>query len=64
MKAAGKSVSLEERAARDGFAIVREVVSEDDIADLKAMLGQSELPRSRAGMRHAMRNASVAALLD
>jgi hypothetical protein len=30
--------------------------------DLRAMLDRSELPRSRAGMRHALRNAGVAAL--
>jgi ectoine hydroxylase-related dioxygenase (phytanoyl-CoA dioxygenase family) len=32
------------------------------VADLLAVLEQSELPRSRAGMRHAMRNENVAAV--
>src|SRR6202795_1819083 len=62
MTVADKSRSLQERVASDGFAIIPEAVSECEIADLQAMLDRSELPRSRAGMRHAMRNASVAAL--
>lgn len=62
MRVADKSRSLQERVASDGFAIIPEVVSEGEIAELQVMLDQSGLPRSRAGMRHAMRNASVAAL--
>jgi ectoine hydroxylase-related dioxygenase (phytanoyl-CoA dioxygenase family) len=62
MRVADNSSSPEERISSDGFAIIPEVVSACQIADLKAMLDRSELPRSRAGMRHAMRNATVAAL--
>jgi ectoine hydroxylase-related dioxygenase (phytanoyl-CoA dioxygenase family) len=62
MRVTGKLVPLEERVARDGFAIVPGVVSEHEIADLEAMLDQSGLPQSRAGMRHVMRNSGVAAL--
>jgi ectoine hydroxylase-related dioxygenase (phytanoyl-CoA dioxygenase family) len=62
MTVADKSKSLEERVANDGFAIIPGVVSECEIADLRAVLDRSELRRSRAGMRHALRNAGVAAL--
>jgi hypothetical protein len=60
MRVADKSRSPEERVSSDGFAIIPEVVSECEIADLKSMLDRSELPRSRAGMRHAIRNPRVA----
>ena len=62
MRVTDKSRSLQERVSSDGFAIIPNVLPESEIADLQAMLDQSELPRSRAGMRHAMRNTSVAAL--
>jgi ectoine hydroxylase-related dioxygenase (phytanoyl-CoA dioxygenase family) len=51
-----------ERVSTDGFAILSDVISERKIFELGATLEQSELPRSRAGMRHAMRNESVAAV--
>jgi ectoine hydroxylase-related dioxygenase (phytanoyl-CoA dioxygenase family) len=54
--------SLQERVLSDGFAIVPHALPEREVADLLAVLEQSELPRSRAGMRHAMRNANVAAI--
>jgi ectoine hydroxylase-related dioxygenase (phytanoyl-CoA dioxygenase family) len=62
MRIIDKFVSLEERISKDGFAIVPGVVSEGEIAGLLAMLDQSGLPRSRAGLRHAMRNSGVATL--
>jgi|SRR5580700_7270102 ectoine hydroxylase-related dioxygenase (phytanoyl-CoA dioxygenase family) len=62
MRVTDKSRSLQERVSIDGFAVIPNVLSESEIAGLQAMLDQSELPRSRAGMRHAMRNASVATL--
>ncbi len=62
MRVTDKSRSLQERVSNDGFAIIPNALPEPEIADLLAALGQSELPRSRAGMRHAMRNARVAAL--
>jgi ectoine hydroxylase-related dioxygenase (phytanoyl-CoA dioxygenase family) len=52
--------SLQERILSDGFAIVPNALPEREVADLLAMIEQSELPRSRAGMRHAMRNESAA----
>ncbi|HJX94185.1 MAG TPA: phytanoyl-CoA dioxygenase family protein [Candidatus Acidoferrum sp.] len=54
--------SLQERVLSDGFAIVPNALPEREVADLLAVLEQSELPRSRAGMRHAMRNENVAAV--
>jgi ectoine hydroxylase-related dioxygenase (phytanoyl-CoA dioxygenase family) len=62
MQIAGKSMSLVERVSKNGFAILPGVISEGEIGLLKVTLEQSGLPRSRAGMRHAMRNADVAAL--
>jgi ectoine hydroxylase-related dioxygenase (phytanoyl-CoA dioxygenase family) len=62
MTVADKSRSLHERVSTDGFAILPDVISEREIAGLVAILQRSELPRSRAGMRHAMRNESVAAV--
>jgi Phytanoyl-CoA dioxygenase (PhyH) len=44
-----------------GFAIVPEVLPQKDVNRLLNELGMSTLPRSRAGMRHAMRNLRVAA---
>jgi ectoine hydroxylase-related dioxygenase (phytanoyl-CoA dioxygenase family) len=61
MRVTDNFATLGERISKDGFAIVPEVVSEREIADLEAMLDHSELPRSRAGLRHVMRNSGVAA---
>jgi ectoine hydroxylase-related dioxygenase (phytanoyl-CoA dioxygenase family) len=62
MRVADKSKWLQERVSSDGFAIIPSVLPEREIANLEAVLDRSELPRSRAGMRHAMRNESVASL--
>jgi len=62
MTLAGRLTCLHERVSTDGFAILSDVISEREISDLHATLNQSGLPRSRAGMRHAMRNESVAAV--
>jgi ectoine hydroxylase-related dioxygenase (phytanoyl-CoA dioxygenase family) len=62
MRVTEKSGSVQERVSIDGFAVIPNVLPESQIAGLQAMLEQSELPRSRAGMRHAMRNAGVATL--
>ncbi len=61
MRVTDNFATLGERISKDGFAIVREVVSEREIADLEAMLDHSELLRSLAGLRHVMRNSGVAA---
>jgi ectoine hydroxylase-related dioxygenase (phytanoyl-CoA dioxygenase family) len=62
MQLAGKSGSLLERVSAEGFAVLPEVISKREIDVLQVTLERSGLPRSRAGMRHAMRNAHVAAL--
>jgi ectoine hydroxylase-related dioxygenase (phytanoyl-CoA dioxygenase family) len=62
MQIAEKSRSLVERVSKDGFAILPNVISERETSDLIVSLQRGKLPRSRAGMRHAMRNAAVAAL--
>jgi len=54
--------SVQERVLSDGFAIVPNALPEREVANLLTVLGQSELPRSRAGIRHAMRNEIVAAV--
>jgi len=43
-----------------GFAIIPCVISQTDISALLQELSISNLPRSRAGLRHAMRSAPVA----
>jgi ectoine hydroxylase-related dioxygenase (phytanoyl-CoA dioxygenase family) len=56
------SRSLPERVLSEGFAIIPDALPKREVAGLLEVLEQSALPRSRAGMRHAMRNESVAAL--
>jgi ectoine hydroxylase-related dioxygenase (phytanoyl-CoA dioxygenase family) len=51
---------LHESVGSDGFAIIPNVFPESEVAGLHAAIGRSDLTRSRAGMRHAMRNVSVA----
>src|SRR5690349_6654711 len=62
MRVADKSQSLQERILSGGFAVVPGIFPEREISELLAILQRSSLPRSRAGMRHAMRNLNVAAL--
>ncbi len=62
MQIAGRSRSLAERVSKDGFASIPGIISEREIDRLQVTLKQSALPRSRAGMRHAMRSAGVAAV--
>jgi ectoine hydroxylase-related dioxygenase (phytanoyl-CoA dioxygenase family) len=61
MRVPDKSQSLQERISSDGFAVIPCVFAEREILELLAILERSGLPRSRAGMRHAMRNLNVAA---
>lgn len=60
MQVADKPRSFHERISTDGFVILPDIISEREISDLHAALERAGLPRSRAGMRHAMRNESVA----
>ena len=48
----------------EGFAIIPSVFSSREISDAINSLAQSHLPRSRAGIRHAMRDSSVAMLAN
>jgi ectoine hydroxylase-related dioxygenase (phytanoyl-CoA dioxygenase family) len=47
---------------KHGFAIIPELVRRQDIDGLLEELNKANLPRSRAGMRHAMRLPAVAAI--
>jgi ectoine hydroxylase-related dioxygenase (phytanoyl-CoA dioxygenase family) len=62
MRLADKSRSVKSPIVGEGFAIVPDVLPETQIAALLAGLEKSDLPRSRAGLRHAMRIESIAAL--
>jgi hypothetical protein len=62
MQATEKLQPLQEGISTDGFAIVPNALPEREVAELLAVLEQSELPPSRAGMRPVMRNESVAAI--
>jgi ectoine hydroxylase-related dioxygenase (phytanoyl-CoA dioxygenase family) len=59
---ADKSGALCKRVSAEGFAIVPDILPEKEIAALLAGLEKSDLPRSRAGLRHAMRIESIATL--
>jgi ectoine hydroxylase-related dioxygenase (phytanoyl-CoA dioxygenase family) len=62
MRVADSSQSLQARISSEGFAVIPGVFPNGEISELLAILERSGLPRSRAGMRHAMRNLNVAAL--
>jgi hypothetical protein len=52
---------FEEQGIRDqGFAIVSNVFAEDEIGALTGKLGNSRLHRTRAGIRHALRDPLIA----
>ncbi len=55
-------MALLERVTNDGFDIISEVLAQDETVALRDELERSHLPRSRAGIRHGMRHAAVAAL--
>lgn len=48
--------------AKQGFAILREVLTRGDVDQLAESLARNPLPRTRAGMRHALRNPAVLAV--
>ncbi|HTQ60809.1 MAG TPA: phytanoyl-CoA dioxygenase family protein [Candidatus Solibacter sp.] len=62
MLAKDSMLTIPQQIENYGFAIVPEVLSDAEISALCTALRLSELPRSRAGIRHAMKDASVAAL--
>jgi ectoine hydroxylase-related dioxygenase (phytanoyl-CoA dioxygenase family) len=49
------------RVEKDGYAIETQVFGKTEIAQLIAQIGSAGLPRSRAGIRHAMKHPVVAA---
>src|SRR5271154_960119 len=51
---------LRKQIKEHGFAIERDVLAASEIAHLLGELRVADLPRSRAGIRHAMQHASVA----
>jgi ectoine hydroxylase-related dioxygenase (phytanoyl-CoA dioxygenase family) len=62
MRVDEKSVVLLERIVNDGFAVMPNVFSEVEMVALGEQLECSDLPRSRAGIRHAMRLTTVSVL--
>lgn len=46
----------------EGYGLIPNVFSQAEVPSLLEELGRAGLPRSRAGVRHAMRNASIAGL--
>jgi len=53
-------LNLNRSIAEQGFAIIPEVLRPDELTKLFSDLSQSDLPRSKAGIRHAMKLPSVA----
>lgn len=52
-----------ERAIQEqGFGIINDSLAQQDVDDLLEELSQANLPRSRAGVRHAMKLATVATI--
>jgi hypothetical protein len=52
-----------DQVAADGFAIVPEVISPGEITHLLKEIVDHPLPRSRAGLRHAMRHETISAFV-
>lgn len=59
MRTQAPEIAFAEQIARDGFAVVPGVLSDSETAALVEHLKLSPLPRTRAGARHAMRDAAV-----
>jgi ectoine hydroxylase-related dioxygenase (phytanoyl-CoA dioxygenase family) len=56
------ALAFSDRIATDGFSLIEGVLSKNEITALAIELERSNLARSRAGIRHAMRDARVAAV--
>jgi ectoine hydroxylase-related dioxygenase (phytanoyl-CoA dioxygenase family) len=59
---AGDDLNSFEQVNKQGFAIIPEVLPNREIDRLETELGQTNLTRSRAGVRHAMSVGSVSAI--
>ncbi len=57
------ATALRDRIAEDGCAIIPDVVLADEVAGLLGKLCEKPLPRSRAGLRHALRHEAIAAFV-
>jgi ectoine hydroxylase-related dioxygenase (phytanoyl-CoA dioxygenase family) len=62
MSTESSALTFAQQIAADGFAIIPEMLCEREISLLCNQLELSNLPHSRAGIRHAMRDARVAAI--
>jgi ectoine hydroxylase-related dioxygenase (phytanoyl-CoA dioxygenase family) len=54
------AIDFQDRTTENGFAIIPDVISGHEVAQLLAELTQNSLPHSRAGLRHALRHKAVA----
>lgn len=59
MQTQAADIAFVAQIARDGFAVLPGVLGDSEIAALGSHLELSPLPRTRAGARHAMREAAV-----
>ena len=55
-------MALLEQVTSDGFAVIPEALAQAETVTLLEALERSDLPRSRAGIRHGMRHAPVAGM--
>ena len=57
-----KSLIWAKAIQEHGFGIIPNVLTQQDVDDLLEDVSRADLPRSRAGVRHAMKVATVAAI--
>ncbi len=57
-----KSLNWAKTIQEQGFEIIPNVLTQQDVDDLLEGVSRADLPRSRAGVRHAMKVATVAAI--
>jgi ectoine hydroxylase-related dioxygenase (phytanoyl-CoA dioxygenase family) len=62
MRIAARTENVPNRIVSDGFAVITDAFGSNEMAVLAEELDRSNLPRSKAGIRHAMRHGGVAAL--
>jgi len=62
LESGGNSLDWNIGIAKEGFAIAPRIIEESSIIRLLSTIDSARLARSRAGIRHAMKNESVAAV--
>ncbi len=62
MSIAERAENASKRILTDGFTVFTEVFNDSEMAALAEELERSNLPRSKAGIRHAMKHRGIAAL--